>query len=171
MDPIYINTPTQCIKSKQRKMVTKFFARFYTPFAIIIWVLSAMDINTCQRVPISIAVISCIAALYNAYDSFWQWNIDIKLITNDNRENQGFSLVIFASEFMIHLICIVLSFWWVDDLHTCLNISKKTQLYIWLTLFIIAIVLHIMQHTLSQQKITYIVKQAYKHVEPSLDTV
>ena len=70
MEPIYVNIPTQCIKSKQRKMILNFFARFYTPFAIIVWILSAMDMNTCQRVPLSIAIISCIAALYNAYDSF-----------------------------------------------------------------------------------------------------
>lgn len=171
MEPIYVNTPTQCMKSKQRKMISKFFARFYTPFAIIIWILSASDINTCQNVPISIAIISCLAALYNAYDSFWQWKVDIKLITNGAQENRRFSLAIFASEFMIHLICIVLSFWWVDDLHTCLNIAKKTQMYIWLVLFTTSIVMHIMQYTLSQQKISYIVKQAYKHVASSPEPV
>ena len=173
MDPIHFKTPTTCIKSRQRKMIKNFFHRFYTPYSFIVWLLAATDINTCQNVPISIIIISLVAALTNAYETYTQWKTDIQLITNDPDPKMEISLsiVVLVTDFMIHYICIVLSFWWIDDLHTCIWIPKQIQLYIWITFFAIAIVLHVLQYNITQHKIALITKQAYSHVSSSSEII
>ncbi len=172
-DSIHLKIHTICIKSRERKMIKDFFARFYTPFSFIIWFIVGMGVNNCQNVPTMIILISLFAAIFNAYHTFTEWKADIELITNDRYPSIDvkFSWAIFFADFMIHLICIVLSFWWIDDLHTCLNMEKYIQFYIWISLYITAIILHVMQYNITQQRRDLITKQSYNHVSSSSDTV
>ena len=163
MEPIYVKSRRICLKSRERKMIKYFFKRFYTPFAFLVWFIVGLDNNTCTNVPITVCTIAFCAASLNAYETYKQWSVDVALIDKDMKPNM-FSYVIFASDFIIHLLCIVLSFWWIDDLHTCLWVSKKIQFYVWVLLYIVSIVLHVMQYNLKQYKIDRVTRQAYNHV-------
>jgi len=171
MDPIYLKDTTICIKSRERKMFYNFFNRFYTPFVFIIWFIVGLDINTCQNVPILIIIISCTAAFFNAMDTFTQWKNDLCIVLESNSPpvNEWYYSFVFLSEYAIHWICIILSIWWVDDLHSCMSLDRNYQFYLWCGVLIVVIVLHVLQHKLRNKQIQMIVKQSYTHV--SSDTV
>ncbi len=171
MDPIQLKTAIICIKARQRKMIHDFFARFYTPFSFIVWFFVGMDVDTCQNIPAIIMIIAGSAALFNAYHTFNQWKTDIKLITSNQTPTYKISGVIFFTDFIIHLICICLSFWWIDDLHTCIVFEKHQQFYIWFSFFVISMVLHVMQYNISQRRIDKITRESYKHVQSSSESV
>lgn len=171
MEPIHLNTPIICVKARERRMIYRFFQRFYTSFAFIVWIMAQFSMNTCQSVPISIILISLGAAFVNATQTNRQYISDIKLIMEDQHPdfNKSNSVGIFLMDFAIHLICVVLSFWWVDDLHTCIPLSKRRQSHVWCLCFLSAFVLHVLQYNITQYKIDQIVKQSYQHVQS--DTV
>ena len=165
MDPIYFKPPRKCCKARTRALVRKFFSRFYTPFSFIIWFLVVAQVNTCENIPFCIIIISLLAAFFNAVATFNKWRSDIKLITENQSLHTSFSGSVFVSDFIIHFICIVLSFWWIDDIHECIPIDRYQQSITWVILFVFVLCLHMVQYKITEKRIDYVTRQAYRHVD------
>lgn len=163
--PIHVQYGGKLIKAKTRDMVDRFFKRFFTPFAFIIWGVVAFEYNTCVNVPTLIVVVSLVAAVHNANNTYLRWRQDLLLISDGNiaKEDCGLKTTIAGSDFLIHFIAVVLSFWWVDDFHACLPLDRDNQGTIWLILTCLTFALHVIQYNVSIARQQHLVSVAYSH--------
>lgn len=169
--PIDVQYRGKLFKSKNRQIIIEFLYRFYTPFSFIIWILVALNANTCNNAPVLVIIISILAALLNSYNSYEKWRSNVLLITEaqDPKLSYDTKISIVVSEFIVHLLCTMLSFWWVDDMHECISIRRETVGLTWILLLLLSMILHIIQYKVKNRKIIEIQKNAYKHVQSSSD--
>lgn len=169
MQPIKVNYNGKLFKTKTKRMINSFFNRFYTPYIFLLWFIVSFNFDNCTSVPTIITCITIIASAQNSYYSYIIWHSDIMLLTDANEPKiRGSSkLYLILSEFLIHSVCIILSIWWIDDLHLCIQIERTTQGFIWIVTLIIAMVLHVTQYKIKNKQMELIARNVYKHVQSS----
>lgn len=165
MQPIEINYTGTLMKSRNRQMMKAFVYRFYTPFSFIVWFMVALNVNTCTNTPLFIILISVAAASLNSYQTYKNWYQNIMLMMEAKRPHVQYStkVSIATSDFIVHLLCTILSFWWVDDLHEC--IPLKQQGVAWFVILLLAMVLHIIQYHVKHRRMEEVIRDAYRHVQ------
>lgn len=163
--PIRVTYGGKLVKARTRDMIDRFFKRFFTPFAFVIWGVVAFEYNTCMNVPALIVVVSLIAAVHNANNTYLRWRQDLMLISEGKiaKEDCGLKATIAGSDFLIHFISIVLGFWWVDDFHECLPVERANQGVVWAMFVLLVFVLHSIQYHVSIARQQHLVTSAYQH--------
>lgn len=167
--PIDINYGGKLFKSRFRSMIRDFLYRFYTPFSFLVWTLVAFDVNTCANTPALVVTISIIAAATNSYYTYMTWRSNVLLITAAQTPKipMDTKITIATSDFIVQLLCTLLSFWWIDDLHECIPLQRKYMGITWLIMLLLSMVLHIVQYYVKNKKIISVTADAYKHVQSS----
>jgi len=164
--PIHVNYAGKCVKSRDRQLIKTFLHRFYTPFALVIWVIVAFDLKSCTNIPLLIALVSIIAAATNAAETYHTWLQGVYLMSSGNTPIIRIDLktYVIVSDFFIHFVCIVLSFWWIDDFHECVPIDRHHQASAWSGTFVVAFLSHYMRHGSTNRQRQRIAANAYEHV-------
>lgn len=171
--PIHVNYAGKLLKSRTRDKLKTFVYRFYTPYVFLIWTIIAFDYNTCTNVPIIMFLITILSAIQNSTNSYQKWYSDILLITEANVPNikTHTKIIVATSDFFVQVLCTVLSFWWIDDLHACIPIARFRQGVTWTVLLATALICHTAQHRLRNERLEYTVRLAYQHVQSSSSSV
>jgi hypothetical protein len=104
--PIRVTYGGKLVKARTRDMIDRFFKRFFTPFAFVIWGVVAFEYNTCMNVPALIVVVSLIAAVHNANNTYLRWRQDLMLISEGKiaKEDCGLKATIVLLVFVLHSI-------------------------------------------------------------------
>ena len=138
--PIHVNYAGKLLKSRTRDRIKTFVYRFYTPYIFLIWVIIAFDYNNCNNIPPMMIIIILLSAFQNSKYSYEQWYADILLMTEANEPKipGNIKLSIATSDFIVQVFCTILSFWWIDDLHTCIPLERKNQGFAWTCLLLVA---------------------------------
>ena len=163
--PIHVSYGGKLIKARNREMIDRYCRRFFTPYAFVVWGVVAFELNNCTNVPLLVLTVSFVAAIHNAINTYHHWRQDLMLISEGNIPKEDWSLktTIAGSDFMIHFLCLLLSFWWIDDFHMCIPLERPHQPRIWLTLIIFTFVLHVVQYNVSVARQHHLVSMAYRH--------
>lgn len=168
MQPITFDYTGQCCTARKRNIIHSFLNRFYTPFVIIIWLLVAFDINNCTNVPVMIILFSITAAVIKVVQNYLNWVSDLSLLLEDPDPKVPcfvkYSIV--TSDFIIALICVVLSMWWLDDMHNCIAFERNVQAIGWCFTFVLAAIAHSIQYQIQHRRMNEIIKHVYRHVSP-----
>jgi len=164
--PIYVTYAGKCLKSRDRQMLKSFLQRFYTPFAFVVWVAVAFNFKSCANVPVMIATVTVLAASTNAIATYQTWLQDVYLLSSGKTptvrsETKTFVIV---SDFFIHFVCTLLSFWWIDDFHECIPVDRHQQATVWSGTFLIAFLTHYIRHSTVTREKQRITANAYQHV-------
>lgn len=164
--PIHVNYAGKCIKSRDRQLIKTFLHRFYTPFALVIWIIVAFDIKSCTNIPLLVTIVSILAAASNAMETYDKWLQDVYLMSSGNNPTVRIDVKVYVvvSDFFIHVVCVFLSFWWIDDFHECLFIDRHHQATAWCGIFIVAFLSHCMRHVSTNRQRERITANAYQHV-------
>lgn len=167
--PINVNYSGKFFKTKTRTMLNSFFNRFYTPYVFVLWFIVAFNLDNCTNVPLIIIIVTVIASAQNSYHTYNNWYSDIMLLTeaHEPKIKPIHKCLLIVSEFGIHLVCTILSIWWIDDLHECVPFVRQNQGIGWLITIILAIILHVTQYKLKNKQIETITKNVYRHVQDS----
>lgn len=167
--PIHVSYAGKLLKSRTRDRLKTFVYRFYTPYVFLIWMVIAFDYNNCNNIPPIMIIIILLSAFQNSKYSYDQWYADILLMTeaNDTKIPGNIKISIASSDFIVQVFCTILSFWWIDDLHTCIPLGRTNQGIAWTCLLIISILAHTLHYRLKNEKLEYITRNAYKHVQSS----
>lgn len=167
--PIHVNYAGKLLKSRTRDKIKTFVYRFYTPYVFLIWVIIAFDYNNCNNIPPMMVLIILLSAFQNSKTSYEQWYSDILLMTEANEPKIPVNIKssIACSDFIVQVICTVLSFWWIDDLHTCIPLKKTHQGITWICLLMVTFFAHTLHYKLKNEKLEYITRKAYQHVQSS----
>lgn len=168
-NPLRVEYGGTYFKSRTRNMIKEFIHRFYTPFAFILWTVVAFNLHTCINTPAICLAISIVAALFNAHSTYCQWIQNILLLTESKEPkiSTQIKISIAVSDFIVHFICTLLSFWWIDDLHECIPLARSHMGAVWIFLVVFAFSLHAIQYRAKNKRIEHIIRTAYKHIEPS----
>jgi len=163
--PIHVNYGGKLLKARTRDMIDRYFKRFFTPFAFVVWMIVALEYNTCVNVPTLIFAISTIAGVHNANTAYIRWRQDLMLISEGNipKEDCNLKMTIAGADFLIHFMCIALSLWWVDDFHSCIPIEKSNQATVWCVFVGLTFVLHVIQYQVSITRQQQLVTVTYSH--------
>jgi hypothetical protein len=167
--PIHVNYAGKLLKSRTRDRLRSFVYRFYTPYVFLIWTIIAFDYNTCDNIPIVMLFIVILSATQNSINNYQKWYSDILLMTESHVPNikRHIQIMVAASDFIVQVICTVLSFWWIDDLHECIPIERFRQGITWTALLVAALVSHTAQHKMKNEKMEQVARRAYQHVQSS----
>lgn len=167
--PIHVSYAGKLLKSRTRDRLKTFVYRFYTPYVFLIWLIIAFDYNTCNNIPLVMVIIILLSAFQNSKYSYEQWYADILLMTeaNETKIPRNIKLSIASSDFFVQVLCTILSFWWIDDLHACIPLGRRNQGIAWSCLLVTAALAHTLHYKLKNQKLEYITRNAYQHVQSS----
>ncbi len=164
--PIHVSYAGKCMKSRDRQLIKTFLHRFYTPFALVIWIIVAFDMKSCTNIPLLVTIVSILAAASNAMETYHTWLQDVYIMSSGNTPTirNDVKVYVVVSDFFIHVVCVFLSLWWVDDFHECLFIDRHHQATAWCGIFIVAFLSHYMRHMTTNRQRERITANAYQHV-------
>jgi len=158
--PIHVSYAPKLAKSKTRQILKEYIFRFYTPFAFLAWTMVALNLNSCSNVPYILIFISLLAASVNSYQFYAKWERDHQILADASRKiPRTIKINVASTHFVIQFACSFLSFWWIDDFHTCVPFNRNQQGVLWFIGIAVTFVAHIFAHKVANRKLVEILSK------------
>ena len=163
--PITIKSRIICLKARERHACSRFFHRFSTPFALLIWFFVAYTKSIDANAIAFLFLVGTCAVAYNT-SVFCNEMYAYMQVTHDHYKCQH--IILYGAEFVTNALCIIVSFWWVGDIYKLSYVEKRNQFYIWFCVFTLALVFHFTIDRIMWSKIQDVTRSAYQHVSTNL---
>lgn len=164
---LHVSYTPKLLTQRKRHVLSLFIKRFYTPYVMFVWFLTALDITHCFLVKIYVPLLTVISAFHVTRQRYIDWYKDLLVILEANKVKLTTNnrLYFWISELVLQSLVFLLSVWFVDDIHLCVGNLKLRQGMLFILLFLLSLVLHIMQYIYMKEYTEEIVKVAYAHVQ------
>lgn len=165
MNPLHVNYVPKLLKSRQKIALMTFLKRLQTHYVVVLWCIVALDMNTCHNTPYIVFGLSFVSSVQYVYYSYNDFIYDLLYVIEKKPEIILMNKVsLWLRDFFIQFLCSLLTFWWIDDIHTCVPLDRIHQSYVWIALVCVTLVLHLINYKYVQSRSEIIVREAYDHV-------
>jgi len=138
-----------------------FIQRFHIP--ILVWVLVAFDYHDCHTFQVILPILILGNAVYKVYHSYNTWYKQMAcLMVSDSVPSNKFYF--WVAEMIIQLLTGTLTYWWVDDVHTCISLNRINRGYLFLLLLCGVFVLHVLHDKRTKEYKNDIMKKSFAHL-------
>jgi len=170
MDSLHVHYTPKLLTQRKKHVISRYVNRFYSPFVLIVWVLTAVDVVRCDYVRIYIPILAILSSIHITRRCYVNWYKDLLLIleANDIHLTIQNKMYFWISEILIQVLVFLLSVWWVDDLHECIGPIKLRQGLLFILVMLLSFVLHVMHYMYMKEYTEGIVKVAYSHVSDEM---
>jgi hypothetical protein len=171
MDSLHVTYAPKLITQRKRHVINLFARRFYSPYVLLVWIFTAIDITACDYVKVYVPILTILSSVHITRNKYVDWYRDLLTILEANNINLTLrnKIYFWVSEVLIQMIAFLLSVWWVDDLHLCVGPLKVRQGLLFIILLVLSFILHVMHYQYLKEYTEKIVKVAYAHVTNGLD--
>lgn len=165
MNPLHVNYIPKLLKSRQRIALQTFFKRLQTHYVFLMWCIVALDLNTCTNTPYIVFGVSFVSSVHYVYYSYNDFVYNLLYVIEKNPEIVFLNKVsLWLRDFFIQFLSSLITFWWIDDIHTCVKLDRIHQSYAWVALVCLTLMLHLINYKYVQNESEIIVREAYEHV-------
>ncbi len=166
MDNLHVTYTPKLITQRKRHVVNLYVKRLYSPYILLVWLLTAMDITACEYVRIYIPILTLVSSLHVTRTKYVNWYKDLLTILEANNIKLSYpnKIYFWISETVIQMFVFLLSVWWVDDMHLCVTALKLRQGFLFIVLFVLSFMLHVIHYHHMKEYTEKIVRVAYAHV-------
>jgi hypothetical protein len=170
---LHVQYTPKLINRRKRVVLAEFGKRFHSPFIFILWITIAFDYNDCYTLILLIPFLAISSGLYAVYYKYVNWYKDLlQIMESDNIKITMNSKIFFwASELFIQTLTALVSYWWVDDVHTCFPLSRIYQGYLFITVILLTFVIHVLHYLHMKEYTEEIVKTTYRHIQSGINNI
>ena len=166
MQTLHVDYTPNLITKRKQYVVTLFARRFYSPYIIIVWFLTAFGVSSCQAIQVYIPILTILSSIHIVYNKYIDWYKDLVIIVDNNVTlTSKNKIYFFVSETTIQTMTFVVSIWWIDNIRSCGPLQNETHHgLVFLTFVLTCFVLHVIQFLHMKDYSESIVRNAYSHV-------
>ncbi len=166
MDSLHVSYTPKLLTQRKKHVISLYLKRFYSPFILVAWLFTAIDFVKCEYVRVYIPMLAIVSSIHITRKRYVNWYKDLLIIleANDIKLTVQNKVYFWVSEIIIQIIIFLLSVWWVNDMHDCVADFKMRQGVLWIVMFLMSFVLHVMHYMYMKEYTEGIVKIAYSHV-------
>ncbi len=168
MDNLRVQYTPRLMKNKNKILITTFINRLSNNFLIIMFLLVAFDLNTCNNNFHIVLIISLLSSIFFVQKSYKKFVADIMYMAEEEKEIKITEKIsLWTREFFIQFVSSLLMLWWVDNVHECFlfYMTKINQGYTWIVIFVLNFILHVSNAKMNLNQSEKIIKTVYQHVE------
>lgn len=171
LQPLHVNYIPKLITKRKFRVMQQYKNRYYSPFIIILWIIVALQYHTCQVMTVVVPSVAIASSLYKTYLQYCTFYKDLAYIMESQTIQISVRGKIYyvVMEFLLHLMVACTTYWWIDNVHTCLSIDRRHQSYLFLVLISLSFFLHVVHHQQTKKETQYIVRCAYSHLNQKID--
>lgn len=171
MQPLHVNYIPKLITKRKFRVIQQYLLRFYSPFIAILWIATAFQYNNCETMTLLVPFVAIVSSIYKTHNQYCIFYKDLAYIMESQTIKIDLRGKIYyvVMEIVLHLMIAVISYWWIDNVHTCVPLSRQDQSYMFVFLLLFSFFLHVIHHQQTKRETQYIVRSAYSHLDQKLD--
>lgn len=170
MQPLHVNYIPKLLTKRKFRVFQQYLLRFYSPFILLLWILVALDYHDCGRITFVVPMVAIGSSIHKTYGQYCIFYKDLAYIMECQSVKirlQG-KIYYIVVEFILHVMIALITYWWIDNVHTCVPVTRKNQSYLFFFLLFLSFFLHVVHHFQTKKETQYIVRSAYSHVDQSI---
>jgi len=164
---LHVDYIPKLITKKKQRVLRLFIRRFYTPYVLLLWVLIALEQHACATMRVVLPCVIVISSIHQTSLKYKEYRNTLDYLM----ETSAYEIDVFTKcyfliiEFIVQCIASALSFWWLDDVHSCVAMDRSHQSVVFVALFVGAFVAHVLHHFKTKKHTEYFVRSSYRHVD------
>lgn len=171
LQPLHVNYIPKLITKRKFRVMQQYVNRFYSPLIIVLWGLVAFQYHTCQTMTLVVPLLAILSSMYKTYSQYCVFYKDLAYIMESQtiQINLRGKMYYIVMEFLLHLLVALVTYWWIDNVHTCVPIDREKQSYFFFLLLMLSFFLHVIHHQQTKKQTQHIVRCAYSHLDQKID--
>lgn len=166
---LHVSYVPRLLTKKKRRVIEKYLSRFYTPFTILLWFMVAADIDDCGHMRYVVPLLAVVSSFWSTRKKYNEYYKDLVYIL----ESSDFVIDEFTKahyllfEFVIQIMASMTTFYWIDQVHSCLKIERLHQSYVFLFIMSLTFFLHVVHYLQTKKQTEHFVRTTYSHLSTS----
>ena len=167
---LHVSYVPRLLTKKKQKLISQYLQRFYTPYTILVWCFVALDANDCNHMRFWIPAIAIFSSGHSTYRKYTEFYKDLVYIleNNDFEVDEFMKMHYILFEFMIQFVATLTTFYWIDEVHTCLKIDRNYQSYLFFFIMALTFFSHVTFYLNTKKQTEHFVRATYSHINSNV---